>query len=271
MTDDVNAVSIATEVLDCGESFATIELPLPYVTTCSDSLANAVDTLMNGLDSVIITVTNSQGMVCLDTTLARSTGGTPVPQIFALGFYTVNYKIKSDDHESKQKNSTITVQAPNLVCNDDIQIPFGSACQIAVTPDMVLEAPCDTISGDTMNYAIKIFFGTKEVASGTAAAPPVLTSKIIRDNDISLCGGTARVEITRTFGDVWADDVCDNGAQIQSCSTTMTFEDKSAPVFIGHTPGRDTLVACDGDDLSTLVRMPVAIDNCVDTAAISHY
>ena len=66
-----------------------------------------------------------------------------VKDTFAIGTYTVEYKLKSDT--VKATTATLTVQAPTLVCNDEINVPLGSSCAIQLTPDDLLENTCDTI------------------------------------------------------------------------------------------------------------------------------
>jgi len=211
-------------------------------------------------DSVVIVVKNALGGECLRDTvsqagaLAVNEDSTSFLSPFAVGFYTIDYTILND--ATKTKSATITVQAPNLVCNDEINIPFGSACAITVTPDMILEDPCDTIANDTMQYQINIILGS-DVGDTIFGTPyPTLTSAQILDAGLNLCteNNTAKVEIIRTFGDVWAETgICDNG-------------DKSAPIFIDQAGGRDTLVLCEvsEDALKAMVTAPTAIDNCVE-------
>ena len=73
--------------------------------------------------------------------------------------------------------TVLAVQAPSLVCNDKITVPLGSACSIALTPDDLLENPCDTIT-DTMYYHITLAYTDKDgksqsVSGGGKGPDPV--------------------------------------------------------------------------------------------------
>ena len=51
--------------------------------------------------------------------------------------------------------ASINIEPKALVCNDVVNIPLGSNCSVAISPDDLLENPCDTII-DTMYYFITI-------------------------------------------------------------------------------------------------------------------
>ena len=135
---ELETPNIASAKLTCDDDvFAAITLPGLEVKACGAVLTTASDT-------VTLKVTNQHGDVCLDTLLSKAAAQT-VTRNFAFGSYKADYTLLSD--KAKTKSATFSVQAPSLVCNDDIRVPLGSACMIVLTPDDILEQPCDTISG----------------------------------------------------------------------------------------------------------------------------
>ena len=52
---------------------------------------------------------------------------------FAIGIYTAEYKL-ADDTIKTTGPIVFSVQGPSLTCNDDINVPFGSACMIQLQP-----------------------------------------------------------------------------------------------------------------------------------------
>ncbi|MFK7980818.1 MAG: hypothetical protein AB8G86_12610, partial [Saprospiraceae bacterium] len=281
--------------VDCAPRNINIEAPKDIVITLNGNDKPFVDTAItapkvtsNGTairDSVLVIVVNQAGKRdTLRTNLSASAGGLPpsASKTFALGIYTVHYVLLSDP--TKRQTSTVTVQAPNLVCNDNVIIPFGSACAVAITPDMILEQPAAAIPGgtvggvagadavDTMSYSITLTIGDSVYTDG------MLTKERIREAGMTVCDGTATVSITRTYGNVWGAGVYNNGTQSQTCSTDLTFDDASNPIFISAVQANDTIVACSVVDILKLIGTSTngveAIDNCdsvrieVDTAGL---
>jgi len=242
--------AIQNALLDCDETMATVTVGAATVTAACGTITN---------DSTIVRITNAAGKVCIDTCLSKNQN-MAITDKFAIGTYLVNYKLKGDT--TKTSLTYFTVSAPNLVCNDNVRVPFGSACGIRITPDMLLENTCDTIQ-DTMYYQIKIKDTTgKILAAGTGRAGdyPMLSK-----DQIPSCSSNLEVEITRVYYDGLNLSICNNGRQATTCSTDVLFFDNSAPIFTER-PSADTLYACD-PDLSVdglMVTAPTAIDNCAE-------
>jgi len=254
---DIAQPANQTVSLTCDDKpYSELTITAPAVTGCGESI----------VDSMFVMVTNQAQDTCLTDTLSATPGGFPetLTDTFAVGIYTVRYVLLSDP--TKVVTSTITVQAANLVCNDNIVIPFGSACQVAITPDMVLEQPCDTIQ-DTMRYSITVTVGDQTITG----AAPILTKEMIRAAGMTVCNGTASITITRTFLNVWSSTICNNGEQSHSCTTELSFNDASAPIFTSAAQASDTLVACSAEGLDALITLPDAIDNCDSVVVTSDY
>ena len=289
-TDGDNAKGAGWEAwVDCAKRDITVVPPsIPSVKLVCDSAAFAVitiDTVQikgcgtgtdNVVDSVILRVTNQHGVVCINDTCIG--GVTTVTDTFAIGSYKATWKLKSDP--TKTAEAIFSVQAPSLVCNDDIIVPLGSACMIVLTPDDILEQPCDTVT-DTMYYNITITLGSgktkKELkttgfADGNAVVYPIITQADIKAAGMTVCNATAKVTIERIYygraGTQSLATICGNGVKSTSCSTNISFSDKSDP-WINITPGIDTLIACDTTGLAALLNAN-AIDNCDDDIKVTY-
>jgi len=257
--------SIQGAKLTCAdEAYAAITLPNPGFT--DPSACTTVD------GTVLVTVKNQQGVACIDGESIAAAGN--IVREFAIGIYTVEYVLQAD--KEKKTSGSFSVQAPALVCNDDIIVPFGSACMIQLTPDDLLENPCDTSDFQGfMYYNITIELGGKVVKKTEghdnmgAVTYPIITKEDIAAAGMKVCGGSAKVTIERIFyGDRNGDNNpdlpgvvdCDNGPQNASCETTIRFEDQSAP-YISVSTSADTLVACDASGIGALLSYQ-GLDNC---------
>jgi hypothetical protein len=267
-------VSIPSRKLTCDSAaYGVITIPAPKITGACENIGDSVRTV----------VTNQHGVVCIDTCLSYAGGGMPalaksVTDTFAIGSYSVTYTLKSD--KEKKSTATFSVQAPSLVCNDNIRVPLGSACMIVLTPDDVLEQPCDTVT-DTMYYNITITLGSgkKQVVlkttgydDGNAVSYPIITAAKIKEAGMTVCNATATVKVERIYygrkGTQSIATICNNGPKTATCETTLSFSDQSIP-WISLETNADTLVACDTTGLDALLK-PKAIDNCDDNLPVTY-
>ena len=242
--------TIQNRLLDCDETMATQTISAATVTAACGTIEN---------DSTIVRITNTAGKVCIDTCLSKNENMS-ITDKFAIGTYLVNYKLKGDT--TKTALTYFTISSPSLVCNDNVRIPFGSACAISIRPDMILENTCDTIQ-DIMYYQIKIKDATgKILAAGTGRAGdyPMLSK-----DQIPSCSNSLKVEITRVYYEGLDLPICNNGRQATTCSTNVLFYDNSPPIFT-ETASADTLYACDPvlSEEGLMVTEPTAIDNCAE-------
>jgi len=165
--------------LTCNESYAILDIhPATVMAACG--------TIQ---DSQIVRVFNAHGDLCLDTCIANT---DIIKDTFGLGTYLVEYKLKSDTVKTTQ--GIMTVQGAALVCNDEVNVPLGSACNIILTPDDLLETACDTIT-DTIYYFITLKGVDKNgqptiLASGGGRGGnyPMVSKDMIED-----CNGTITI------------------------------------------------------------------------------
>ncbi len=267
--------SISSKTLECDESYALIEIAAPEVSICGEDVNDGVS------DSVQVIITDQLGEICLDTCLTFSGARDAITDTFAIGIYKAEFILKIDDHEDKRKEATFTVQAPSLVCNDDVIIPFGSACEFVVQPDDVLENPCDTIT-DTMYYNIVVTIGEGKdqkkiytqgfdedgADTGDPIRYPVITVADIEAAGMDVCGGKATVTIERIYySRIDELTFCNNGVQRASCDTDITFSDQSQPWISGVSSDVITIASCDTTGVRDLLDVR-AIDNCDDDVEV---
>ncbi len=244
----LTAPNIQAANLACSEATSTITIAPATISAGCGTV----------VDSQIVRIFNETGVLCRDTCVASNEN---FAEIFAIGQYRVEYKLKTDT--AKATSTNFAVQPAPLVCNDVVRIPLGSACSILITPDDLLENPCNPIM-DTLYYNITILGVDKAgnevlIASGGSAGSdfPELTKA-----QFDAFGGNLIAEIEQQYYFTNILDICNNGPQALSCRTAIEIEDSSVPVFGGVT--RDTFKVCDIDltEAGLGLARPEAFDNC---------
>ena len=216
------------------------------------------------VDTQFVRIYNSKGVVCKDTCLAFNKS---FQEVFAIGQYRIEYKLKTDTVKTAQ--ATFAVQGAAHVCNDLVQIPLGSNCMIALTPDDLLERTCDTIP-DTLYYFITVKGLDKNgnevvIVSGGGKGKeyPVITKA-----QFDKYGGQLIVDVEKRYYENLPFNICNSGQQSISCRTLIEIEDNSGPIFGGVT--RDTFKVCDIDltEEGLNLNKPEAFDNCNAVEAV---
>ena len=250
--------NIPSAKLDCDSAYAIITIAPPTsLRVCGENL-----------DSFCLKIYSQTSTIpCLDSCIEAP---TTITDTFAIGIYKAVWTLKK--YPAYKVEKIFSVQGPTLVCNDDINVPLGSACILDITPDMILENPCDTIT-DTLYYRIEFTLGagtkkSKKFVGGGGPGIPYPT--IARDTLLkygvgSICGGSIKVTISQIYYEhLGTMSICNNGKQEISCSTNIQFADESPPAFFKY--GRlDTIVACDTAGLLNALVIPTASDNCDST------
>ena len=241
-------------------AFGDITLPAPEITACGTVLPTESD-------SVRLIVRTQLGATCIDTILTNAGVQNSITEQFAIGAYSAEYTLLSDN--KRYIRIPFTVQAPTLVCNDNVTIPFGSACFLQISPDDVLESPVDTIA-DTMYYNITIMIGsgknqvvktTQNYDNDNAVVYPSITVDDLEAAGLGICNAQATIMIERIYYQLGGTaTICHSGIQSAACQTNVSFLDQSQP-YITVNSNIDTLVACDTTGLYELLS-PRAIDNC---------
>jgi len=246
----LSGVTIDDVQLDCAT------LPSMMITISAPDVAGCDDATIQ--DSVLLRVQNQVGAVCLTENLSKNgLGGLPAsatPTSFGVGQYVAIFKLLSDT--TKTLSVPFAVKSPALTCNDEINTVFGAACQLSITPDMVLEDPCDTSS--TLQYEINFKYNGTTIFEGSAAEPPVISQDSLVAAGAPACNGEIEVEIIRTISPGGACGV----DEVVTCSTILKYTDNTAPVFGPHTPSTMTLIQADTAGSATLMDAPSATDNC---------
>jgi len=172
--------AIASTNLECDEAFTIVPITAPDAfTICTEAV-----------DSFCLTIINSNGEVCLDSCVMAN---QVIADTFGVGQFKAVWRAKNFPDFTAEK--FFTIAAPTLVCNDEVAIPFGSACALYLTPDMLLEGLCDTIA-DTLYYRIDIEIGrgklTKTITGGGGpgiAYPTIHKDTLERYGVASFCQG----------------------------------------------------------------------------------
>jgi len=216
-------------------------------------------------DSQLVRIYNEQQELFIDTLLAFD---ETFMDTFGIGQYFVDYKLKTDTTLSTRGN--ISVQGPALVCNDNLTIPLGSACSIQISPNDLLENPCDTIS-DSLYYYITLkginLKGETEILAeggGKGGHYPILDHA-----QFAVCGYTITTEIERRYFENAALTFPNNGVKSLSCISTFNLLDNSPPIFAAANQ-IDTFKRCvfELTEEGLGVAPPTVIDNC-DSVTVS--
>jgi hypothetical protein len=260
---NVNLVcpEIPSVKLDCEDtpySIITIQAPQP-VKICSETL-----------DSFDLKIFDAHNHLCFDTCVQSPAS---ITDTFAIGIYKAVWSSKK--YPAYKKEKFFTVQGPSLVCNDDISVPLGSACVLDITPDMILERPCDTIT-DTLYYKIELTLGkgtkkTKKLVGGGGPGvpyPSISRDTLVKYGFTDVCGGTMEVTISQVYFEHTKNmTICNNGKMEVSCTASLHFSDQSPPYFYDY-ENLDTIAACDTVGLMSALKAPKVADNC-DKASVS--
>ncbi len=288
----ISAPNIESVKLDCPAptadqlNWAKGWIDFPYPTLESDC------DIAKDPSKYILIIKNSQGKVCHRTGPLEPTFPDPNKLYgadFAIGLYTAEYKL-ADDTIKTTGPIVFSVQGPSLTCNDDINVPFGSACMIQLQPDDILENTC--APSPVMQYHISVTLGSgknRKVLNtqietsntplltgsgsyiGVTATHPIITKELIEEAGLSICGGQAEVTIERVYYE-YLEDIdeyvaCNSGVQKDKCSTTMHFSDFTAPI-VSLASDIDTLVACSELEVDSLINHYI-IDNCDKDATVT--
>lgn len=148
---------------------------------------------------------------------------------------------------SKTATRTYLILPPTLACNDDVNVSLLNECTVAITPDLILEDPCefaDNLSGTapyTTDYTVE-FTDPNVVVVGTT-----LQGFPVADLSGVPCGTRLDVKVTRVIESDCSEDFID------ICWGQIHVEDKVAPILDQDVD--DYYIPCfvAGDDfLSTL-------------------
>ncbi len=264
---EIQAVNIPSHKLKCDETYAAVTIPAPIIKACGTTLTWPSDT-------VRAIVRDEHGNACIDMKLKSSGGSGVTPasitRNFAIGNYSVEYILVSDP--AKKRTVYFSIQGPSLVCNDEVEAPLGAACMITLTPDDILEAPCDTIA-DIMYYNITVTLGfgkdaqvirTKNFDNHGAVTYPIITAEDVEKAGMKVCDAVATVKIERIYYGLQlpaaVNSNCERLEKKVSCETVLRFFDEVKP-WISFDLDADTLIACDTTGLDALLSAK-GVDNC---------
>ncbi len=260
-TTSIVCPAIPNGTMACGEAYDIVPIQAP------DSL----NICGEPIDTFCLTIYNAHGVACVVDSCVKF--NEVIRDTFGVGLFKAVWKAKKFPEHKVEK--TFVVSAPTLICNDEVFVPLGSACALYLTPDMLLESPCDTIT-DTMYYRIDIELGSgklKTTISGGGGPgipyPTIYKDTLLKYGVADLCGGNITARVSRIFYEHMMDDItiCTNGMAETSCETKVNFDDQTPPFFVNY-QNLDTVAACDTTGLMASLQIPEVIANC-DTAIVS--
>ncbi|MEM6698423.1 MAG: hypothetical protein AAF599_08505, partial [Bacteroidota bacterium] len=140
-----------------------------------------------------------------------------------IGETTVTYT--SPLFPSKKVTRTYLILPPTLACNDNVNVSLLNECTVAITPDLILEDPCefaDNLSGTaayTTDYTVEFTDPAVVIVGTTLQGFPVA--------DLSglPCGTRLDVKVTRVIESDCSEDFVD------VCWGHINIEDKVAPII----------------------------------------
>ncbi|MEM6318231.1 MAG: Calx-beta domain-containing protein [Bacteroidota bacterium] len=173
--------------------------------------------------------------------------------VFPFGIYDIQYKLLVDT--TITTSNRVIVTTPPLVCNDTVQTAIGQGCVTMLTPDDILEFPCDTVNSSVNQmYSIRVLTDSGYVV-GSAPNYPLL--KAGKGGNVT-CNQYYEVTVFRTL------QVNHNGCMrstIDSCTSRVQLTDGIKPAFVNIRT--DTVFGCYTTTLTAdMLPRPTVIDNC---------
>lgn len=154
---------------------------------------------------------------CPDVIITATTITVPV------GTATITFT--SPLFPEKQASYTYIVLPPSLGCNDEVNVSLLNNCTIAVTPDLILEDPCefaDNLSGTaayTVDYTVEFSDPNILIVGTTLQGFPVADFSSVP------CGTRVDVKVSRVIESLCSEDFVD------ICWGQIVIEDKVAPIL----------------------------------------
>ncbi len=258
----VRDISLAGEIVPADIQLTCENAPYDTLVNIKMPVALAcTDTIRTPGDSIIVTVKNEKGTeLKKDTLLSGLFTNTDniLSGRYGVGCYTVTFALLTDPSSSKTITRSFCIKSPALVCNDEVNTVFGAACQISITPDMVLEATCDSVT-NILEYQVKLTYGNAS-KTGAYGTIPTVTKEELKAAGAGACDGELTVEITRRI--TAPAGSCSNDPEIVKCTTLVKYTDNTAPVFGAQAAGIDSLIQTDTAGVAALAVIPTATDNC---------
>lgn len=210
-------------VADCSTGKQKIKIPIPRYTDCG-----TVGTLK----------VSSSCQVGLPVSVS-GTGQGFLEAEFPIGNHTVTFTTAA--YSDKKCTASIRVIAPNLVCNDNVNVSLSNECVVILTPDLIAEGICEaaTIVRPADGASIPVF--SYEVALVNSQNINLLGSTIegypIIDFGNALCGSSYEVKVTKKYiYDADCDGKLFNGTSLDDtplttqCSGRIIIKDKEPPI-----------------------------------------
>ncbi|MEL6941417.1 MAG: HYR domain-containing protein, partial [Bacteroidota bacterium] len=208
-------------------SVQNVQLPIPFIEICGEKRAPIVEFSCDVVDYEVDLNSNSLKISTL-----------PV------GKYIV--RLSDPVYPTRYCEYDLTVIPSSFACNDAINVSLLNECTVALTPDLILEQPCEHLEID---YDLQFTDPNINIVGTTINGYP------IADFSSYPCGTRIEIKIGRTIraacGEAFED----------ACWSHLIIEDKIAPELIGDID--EDVIYCydEGEDLLEKLNTNVAGEN----------
>jgi len=212
-------------VADCASGKQRIKIPIPSYMDC-------------GVTGTLKVSSNCQ--VGLPLTVS-GTGEGFLEADFPVGNHTVTFTTAS--YSDKKCTANIRVIAPNLVCNDNVNVSLSNECIVTITPDLITEDNCQPtlLTRPADGALIPAFY--YEVTLLNQQSVKILGQTLegypIVDFSESACGMNYEVKVVKKYiYDADCDGKLFNGTAIDDtpltiqCSGKIVIRDKVPPIIV---------------------------------------
>lgn len=210
---------------DCATGKSSVQIPIPSYMRCN--LIGELDIISSCVTSLPSTITG--------------TGLGFVEADFPIGQHTVVFQAK--EYPELRCEATIQVLAPNMVCNNDVNVSLFNDCIVAITPDLILENECepatvirpsDGVAVPTFSYNIQLIDNDfADVIGYTINGYPIV------DFGAAECGTTLDIRIIKSYlndsdcdGELFDGTEADDFPVVNLCWGSIRIEDKIPPTII---------------------------------------
>ncbi len=178
------------------------------------------------------------------TTLPNSVSGTGTGFIeaeFPIGQHTVTFQ--AEEYPDLICEAVIQVLAPNMVCNDDVNVSLSNECIVAITPNLLLENECEpaTVTRPADGATVPLFTYNIQLIENDFAdiIGYTIEGYPIVDFSAAACGTRLDIRIIKSYlSDTDCDGELFNGIDpddfptVNLCWGSITIEDKIPPTIV---------------------------------------
>ncbi len=242
-------------VAPCSDNKQRVQIPIPRFTDCG----------------TIGKLTVSSSCSVNLPSSADGTGTGFIEGTFPIGTHTITFA--ASKYPDLKCQAVVQVLAPNLSCNDDVNVSLSNDCVVIITPNIILKNECSTafvtrpVDGaqiPVVNYTVELANSAQyEILGYTVENYPIV------DFSKAPCGAKFDVRIIKTLlndsncnGKLFNGTAIDDVPMVNLCWGRITIEDKTPPI-IAKAP-KDLAIPCyekSYDPTGTLAKLNILDPN----------